>query len=429
MELKLRQLQRIVGRVRREEKAVDALRLEVNRVLGPILDTAVQLESLAEAVNDRVSVLIRTGRAAHVAFRPATVIPFMENANPEIRMMAANLVPSSFLEKMKFDANSAVRAVVASRLEMPIVREMMKRFPKDDALRTIYRQRNRSAVLKEDGIPKPKVVDEPFDMYGEKRLGDAVKQPSGPELSDEWYEMAAFKLLQDYDNNIERAWEETAVSNFVRAKKTTANVEVDGEKLLKAVKQMLEDKDDLALEGNLKESLKDISSRLLRESLEEDVFDESIDPIQALLESGKSASDYITEANKLFNIRESTLPQGIRKHRHGANALVAEQRIPVKGRLTHGHAPRALDERALDLYVRHWSKRQKFEAEPLKLEWSLHPESVDLISFMVKESFENNHKPFATCPSCGARCQARGESGDGFGDKFFCTGCDHGWET
>lgn len=430
MQLKLRTLQRIVKSAFSEEKAVDALRLEVKRVLGPIMDTDVQLENLAEAINDRVNVLTRTGRSNHLGFKPSSVVPFMESSNHEVRVMAANLLPSRFLDKMKNDPHSAVRAVVASRLDMPVVREMMRRFPKDDTIRNIYRQRNK--ILKEEGIPKPKIVDEPFDMYGEERLGDAVKQSPGPELSDDWYESTAFKLLQDYDNNIERAWEERAVNNYVRAAKTTSRLEVDGEKLLKHVKDMLEDKDDRALERDeLSESrIFDEMSSIINEGIDESTatFDESVDPVRVLIESGLSSTDYIDQLNKLFNIRESSLPSGIRKVRNGVNALVGEQKVPVKARLPHNNAPRALDEQALDLYVKHWTKRQKFEAEPMKLLWSQHPNSVNEISFNVKESFENE-APSEMCPSCGARCRTKGKSSDGFGFRFFCEGCDHGWET
>ena len=432
MQLKLRQLQNVVKQAFSEEKAVDALRLEVRRVLGPILDTDVQLENLAEAINDRVNVLTRTGRNNHLGFKPSSIVPFMESSNHEVRVMAANLLPTRFLDKMKNDPHSAVRAVVASRLDMPVVREMMRRFPKDDTIRNIYRQRNK--ILKEEGIPKPKIVDEPFDMYGEERLGAAVKQSPGPELSDDWYESIAFKLLQDYDNNIERAWEETAVNNYVRAAKTTSRVEVDAEKLLKHVKDMLEDNDDLALKRSTNSvneaSIFDEMSAIINEGVDEAVetFDESIDPVRALLESGLSSTDYIEQANKLFNIRESSLPSGIKKVRNGVNALVGEQKIPVKARLPHNNAPRALDEQALDLYVKHWSKRQKFEAEPMKLLWTQHPNSVNEISFIVKESFENE-SPTETCPSCGARCRTKGKSSDGFGYRFHCEGCDHGWET
>jgi hypothetical protein len=431
MHLNLRDLQKIVKRVNREEKAFESLRLEVKRVLGPIMDTDVQLENLAEEVNYRVGVLTRTGRTTHFGFKPSTLIPFMENSNHEVRAMAANLLPPRFLEKMKFDPHSAVRAVVASRLEMPVVREMMKRFPKDDALRTIYRARNK--LLREEGIPQPKVVDEPFDMYGEKRLGDAVKQPKGPELSDAWYDMTAFKILQDYGNNIECSWEEKAVSNFVRAKRATQLIDIDGEKLLKAVKKMLTDRDDLTLERDaLKESINNVSLRsLLIEGFgddENETFDESVDPVQALIESQLSPSDYIEQANKLFNIRESTLPNSIKKHRHGVNALVGESKVPVKAKLPHNNAPRALDEQALDLYVKHWTTRQKFEAEPLKLQWSVHPESINLISFNVNESF-GNESPVEQCPNCSSRCKAKGRSSDGFGYRFFCDVCDQGWET
>lgn len=381
MRLNTKLLQRIVKQAVNEHKELEALRKEVIRVMGPIMDTNIQLVALAESVNDRVAVLDRTGRSSHLNFQPATLLPFVNHGSPEVRKMSANLLPQRFLTHLKFDHDSAVRAAVARRTDMQSVKEMMRRFPHDDELKTIFRRKKKQ--LNEAGLPDPKVNDEEFDIHGDAPLGDAVKQGDAPGLSDGWYDLTAFKICQQYDNNMELNWEEQTVNNLVKHTKATSGVEIDKDKLLKKVLDMIKDREDRALE---RDALKELAASLRSddELLEESAsYDETPDPVEALVGSRLSPGDYVQEANKLFQVREYQLPQAIKKFRIGEHALVKVQMVPTKAKLPHASGPRAIDEQALDLYVRHWNSHQALSGEPLQLEWSGHPESANAISFNV----------------------------------------------
>lgn len=382
MRLSLKQLQAVVGRAVNEERAADGLRTEVSRVLGPVVITEGSVELVAEAANDRMDVLDRTGRSSRLEFKPSVMVKWLDHSNPEVRKFAARVVPSKFLANMTSDNNSAVRATVARRVPIGAVREMLKRFPKDDQIRVIYKEKR----LAEAGLPKPEEKPMGFDPAEDaERLGDSIKQDEGPELSENWYHQLGLKFMQDYGGNIEDAWEEVAVRRFVASTKATSGVEIDEGKLLKAIKKLIEDREDRAMERSaLKETLEWLNDQDEYEVLSETVamplitFDE--DPVRDLYEGSLSPSTYIDEANSIFRVQEATVPPGIRKHRLGERNAKSST-MPVIGYLPHRHGFRALDERALDVYCKHWSDRQALQGEPLRLEWSNHPSDVNKISF------------------------------------------------
>lgn len=374
--MQLKQLKNVVKKAINEEKDVDALRNEVSRVLGPIMITDVKLESLAEAINDRVEVMNRTGRESQLVFKPSVVSRFMNHPNGEVRKMAANLLPSQLASRMAYDSDSGVRAVIAKKLAAPAVKEMMKKFPHDDELRLIYTKKSTTPKpLNEDGLPNPKKADKEFDMYGEP-LGDAVKQPNIPELSDTWYYERSAKFLADYGDNIEYNWEEILAKNYCNHIKATSGVEVDQEKMLKAIKDRIKEKKDRSLERN---SLRELASSLRRtaeyENLNESLEDE--DPVYSLVESRVSSSTFIEAANKLFNVREATLPSALRKF--GVGKVMS---VPMKARVPHGNEIRAIDEQAFDAYVKHWNEKQMLVyGEPIKIDWYVHPTEVGVVGF------------------------------------------------
>jgi len=257
----------------------------------------------------------------------------------------------------------------------------MKRFPTDDQLRVLYRKRR----IDEAGISQPKVEDEPFDMHGEERLGDAVKQADVPGLSEQWYKTQALNFMQDYGRNIEGQWEEISVRRYVSSVKATSLVEVDEAKLLKAIVEAIKEKEDMHLERDaLKETLSYLKGKqeqeLLVESSLPDFVEES-DPVRELVESALTPQGYIDEANKLFGIKESTLPAAIKKYRPNVAQRMAT--VPVIGKLPHDRGFRAIDERALDLYTKHWNDRQAVKGEPLKIDWNCHPDAVGKIGFQT----------------------------------------------
>jgi len=381
MRLNLGSLQRVVKLTIDEGKAIEALREEIGRVFGPTVITEGKIENVAMAANDWLDVLDRTGRSRRLQFKPAATVSFLEYSHPEVRKFAARVVPEKFLSKMINDKNPEVRAAVALRVPLDVVREMMKRFPSDDQLRSILRTRK----LVEVGLPKPEVKPMGHDhAEGKERQGDAVRTQPGADLSETWYHEQAQKLLYNYGRNIDSGWEEKAVNRFCSSVKATSGVEIDESKLLKSIQDLIKEKEDDTMERNaLKETLGWLTSQEEKENLNEGLMpdiSEDIDPVQGLVEGGLSNEQFLKTGSMLFSIQESMLPLGIRKYRLGEGNM-RQVLVPCIGMLPHGRGFRAIDERALDAFCEHWSRKQALTGEPLVLEWSNHPSDFNKISF------------------------------------------------
>jgi hypothetical protein len=373
MTLRIKELQNIVDDAVKPVKA-DELRKEVVRVLGPSVDVAGSLNEVASRANDRIELLSRTGRARSLSFDRSLMKRLSVNNDPEVRRLAAAGMPQNMLESIALDPDHGVREIVSRRASMQVLEAIVKRYPGDDDIVSTLKSRR---LVESGGLPKPKLSEKEFDYHGE-RLGDSVKQGKGPELSDVYYETLAHKLILDYGGNIEGQWEEAAVHRFVASTKATSGVEIDEERLYNAVKDKLEEKDDLALEAF---SLKEVASNL-RRAADEETYVEAHDPVEQLLFAECSASEFVEKANSIFNIKESVLPPGIKKFRvnEGNKNDVS---VPCVGYLPHDNGFRSIDEKALDAYCKNWNTRQSMRGEPLRLGWSTHPDQSGKISFSV----------------------------------------------
>jgi hypothetical protein len=378
MHLKLEELQRVAKKTIKEEQSHTAIRDEFFRVFGPPVMVSRNFERVAEAVNEQLDLFESTGREVQRgAVKTSVLVEAATSNSAVVRKVAARLLPSKMAERLLNDPASSVRCAAAQRLSYSQIREAVRNFPADDQLRTIARQKK----LNEAGLPKPEVNDEPFDMYGEEPLGDAVKQRPGVDFSDSWYERLAHKLCSDYGGNLEGNWEEILATRVVASHYSTTGVKMDREKLLKAIYDCIEAREDAVLgEG----SLKSLSKRLLREShLEETsampVIEFQTDPVRELLESNFSTAEYVDAAEKLFNIKKSTVPSGIKKYRLGEGTH-KETQVPVNGRIPNGNITTTV-ENALDRYVDSWNKRQALAGEPYRLSWGPHGSSFDMVGF------------------------------------------------
>jgi hypothetical protein len=388
MRVKLNQLQRVVKRAMNEEKTVKILREEVSRVLGPIMDTDVKLGELAEAVNDRVAVLERTGRQSRLTFKPSVLARFARNKNVEVRKMCARLLPERFAAKMAGDPNHRVRAIVASRVPLATVRKMVNHFPGDKEVKRILTLREAHDHAHEA---------EHLHMHDEKRLGDAIKQPDGPGLSQNWYRTQADLFMQDYGQDmyettgqsIDYNWEEQVVRNFCRHSKMTSGVEIDEAKLLNALDDLIKEREECVLQKEAAGSLASLAKRLHeahdRETLNESpimpVLAEATDPVQELLESNLPPSVFLERVEDMFAVRFSRVPNSLKKYRMGEG--LTEQQVPMKARLPHMQGLRSIDERVLDLYIEHWNNRQAVTGEPIVLEWNPDPGETGVVGFAV----------------------------------------------
>lgn len=383
MRVSLKILQSLVESAINEDRVANALRLEVSRVMGPAVIVDGSTQQIAEAANEWLDVLERTGRSSRLNFNSSVMSTYVGHSDPHVRKLAARVVPNKYLSTLSNDKNHAVRAAVARRVPIDAVKEMLKRFPRDDSLRSIYKQK----CLSEAGIATPKIQDEPFDMYGEERMGDASRSGDGLELSEQWYQTKALRLLQDYGGNIEYAWEEKAVRRLASSMKATSHVEIDEAKLLKAVKKLIEDKEDEHIKRNpLKETISWLKfhddNALISEGSEHDFLEET-DVVSEIMKLNLSPQMFIEKANDVFKIKESAYPAHFKKYRLGEDHVKTES-VPVIGFLPHNKGFRSLDERALDSYCKNWSDRQLMDGkEPMKLEWRVHPEQVGKISFAV----------------------------------------------
>jgi hypothetical protein len=382
MRLKLDELQKVVKKTIDEEKAAEALKTEIGRVFGTTVIIEGKLETVVASANDWLDVLDRTGRSSRLAFKPAITSGFLDHRDPEVRKFAARICPESYLPKVMNDRSPEVRAAVAARLQLPAVREMMKRFPQDDQLRTIFRAKKK---LFESGVAKPETKPLGVDpVDGKERMGDAARTPEGPELSENWYHQHAMRFLHDYGGNIEYAWEDLAVRRFCSSVKATSHVDIDESKLLKSIKELIKEKEDNAMERNaLKETLAWLDGREEEENLAEGVLpdlSEDVDPVRDMVEGRLTGEQFIEQASKVFKVQQSMLPLGIRKYRLGEGSA-RQTLVPCIGMLPHQHGFRAIDERALDAFCEHWSKRQQMAGEPLRLEWTTHPTDVNKIGF------------------------------------------------
>ena len=246
MRINVNDLQRVAGEAMNAEAEAKALREEIVRVLGQRVVVEAPIGRVAADAcqvidSDELSGL----RSPSALFNKKLMLRYTMHGNPHVRKLAARVVPSSYLTKMLDDSSSLVRAEAAKRADVKLVSEALNRHPDDDGMYDTYASR----LLCEDGIKQPEVTDdEPFDMYGDEPLGDAVKQQPGAELSDTWYKNRAFEFMQDYGTNIEYAWEETLVKVYCDALHTTSGIDVDRARLLKAIKDLIEEKEDRALE-------------------------------------------------------------------------------------------------------------------------------------------------------------------------------------
>lgn len=359
----VKDLKKVLSQTLAEEKAIDLLREEVSRNLGPSVITEVKLDLLAENVNDRIDVLERTGRADGLGFKPSVLLKFAENKNPEVRRLVARLLPERLAEKFVLDRDPYVRHAAARKVPLGLVKEMLRRSPGDDELHVIYRERR---------------LSESAEISAGERLKGKVKEPAAPELSDFAYNNMAKKAISDYNHNIEGMWDEPYAVRYCASVKATSGVQYDPKKLWNAIQDYLNDRDENVLERH---SLRE-SYELQGESDEENTVEQT-DPVSELVEANISSHEYVERANKLFSIRESIMPAGLRKYRM-TEGLSGEMTIPCTGRLPYGMKMTPKTERALDMYVSSWNSVQSRKGEPVKIDWTPNTMSIGSFSFNVE---------------------------------------------
>ncbi|MBM3194336.1 MAG: hypothetical protein FJZ60_01070 [Chlamydiae bacterium] len=370
MSLKLQELQKIVKGVVKKEKSVELLREEISRVLGPQVLTSHGLERMAESANDRIDFLNAT-RQSYEEVRPSLLLKFIDSDSVEVRKLVAQLIPESFLKLLMKDPSSEVRSAVARRLPLHFLKEMVRRFPHDDNIRTFEKKR-----LAEAGVPTPKIADEHFDMYGNEPLGNSYKDVEHPGLTDAWYDTTALKIFSMYGRNVEEQWEEDSVHRYVDSA-ASMYVDVDRDKLLKKVYDLLDARDDKVVKES---TLKELAASLrLADSEVMPIISEAIDPVAELLSEKLSSESYISRFEEVFSVdyKNSKNPS----HARGICEGPEDVFHPTQA-LSPSRALRFVDEKALDSYTKAWNFRER-DAQ-YRLAWTQSQDEINLVNFHLE---------------------------------------------
>ena len=378
MHLKMSHLQSVVDAAVKEEKTLRNFRDELFRVFGPPIMVSESTIEVAKAANQQLDALESSGRSGALdSLALDSLFEAAKSRHTEVRRIAVRLLPEQYIKRFLSDKSSSVRCAAARRLPFRLVKESVRSFPGDETLRMIAQEKR----ISESGIPQPKEKAEPLDIHGDERLGDSVKGFDDFDHTIGWYDRLARDFCKMYGTNIEGNWEEVLVSNYCRAMHASSGIVLDKEKLLKAVMNCIEQREEKVLKENY---LRDIAKRL-REGVVTENFLPAIsleeNPIEKLLSQSSNSTLFLQEADQYFNIRFSELPRSLKKY--ALTESVSTAKIPVKAVLP-GRKLGTLEEKALDLYVDHWNRRQQLAGEPFRLSWSPHPSSIDLVGFNLE---------------------------------------------
>jgi hypothetical protein len=158
------------------------------------------------------------------------------------------------------------------------------------------------------------------------------------------------------------------VRRYVSSVRATSGIVIDEKKLRKALADLREEVEDAVLDeafDPVHTTTSYLRSRSVAETPVLQILDERGDAVDELERSKVRGTALIERANSVFRIREMTAPAALRKQ-VGSTAL----RVPATGRIPTGRAPRALDERVLDAFVRAWNSRSRAQGNMVAIEWN-----------------------------------------------------------
>jgi len=358
MSLKLGKLRKAASQVVLEEKSLKLLSQELVKSLGPTITTSYGLKVMAESANDRLDVMERTGRTPE-PIPSDLLLRFADSSIKEVRKLVARLVTERHLTNFISDKDPAVRAAAARRLPYHIVKEMKEKFSSDDQLLSIYRGKKLAEGSK-------MLNDKEFDMYGDIRMGDA-EEVEHPGLTDTWYDSMSKKIISNYGGNLERQWEENAVNRYCTSLRSQG-IEVDQQKLLDCVYDHLSARDDNTLDESIASSIEVMP-----------IFEEKErNPVKNLLEGNRTPAEFVKEFEETFSVVKQTMINPGRKY--GIMENVARVTLPAYAMIpTRGLGPR--EEKALDLYTRHWTSMQRLSGRSYTMSWT--PFGANKVKFNI----------------------------------------------
>lgn len=381
MNLGLKQLQRVVKSTLKEEKSMKAFVEELRRSLGPGIMVSNKLREIAVAANEQLDIMEASGRPIDKGLlRVSVILEASSSSLPQVRKLAARLLPTKFSSRLIFDPDSSVRCAAAKSAPVNLVKEAAKRFPRDYELNAISHDK----LLHEAGLPTPAITDDEFDMYGDGSMKSVAKlavQYAGEDFPDSWYDRMAHKICKEYGGNLEGNWEEKIATNFCSHTYATNGVIIDRDKLLQAIFDCIEERENEVVKENHGAN---ITAHLNKEDLDEafmPIVEEEIDPIADLLEGNFSNADLIERVESFFKVKKANLPPGIKKYRVN-EGFRGDTQIPVNARVPGGFNSKS--EKILDMYVSAWNKQQARLGEPYQLSWTPHSTTIDMVGFDVQ---------------------------------------------
>lgn len=364
MNLKLRHLRTVTQETLSETKALNEMKAELRRVFGPATVVDAKTSAVASYANSVLDTHEASGKSCEMlGLKPQAFLKTLTHSDPGIRKLSARLAPLKEIRQLVFDDNEDVRLAAASRLPKVFAEAALKKFPEDFALENLVEERK---LLKEAGLPEPKERSQHLAMYKD-RLGDSAKQKNIPELSDVWYEDIARKFAQDYGKNIEFNWEEKIVANFCSGVRAQTGVVVDAKRLLKAVKDLIEEKDDKALE-----EAKELHLPFL--------FEERLTSRSSKMLSSVSSVSNMTQLSEMLGVQYKPANLFVR-------ARLLEEGMNTKVMLPHkvnfNASISSNDECDLDKFVVMWNAAAKRDKKPLRISWVNESDSVALFNVEV----------------------------------------------
>lgn len=365
MRLRLREIREVAQKTMDDRKTSDNLISEIKRVFGSRVDVGSDVNEVTECANYVLDTLDRRGEGLTKAFNQEILRAGKKHRDAEVRKLSARLLPLSETRSLIMDQDSSVRHAAARRLPAAVVLEALRSFNDDDELRLIYR----SKKMLEENAKKEKT----------KLTGDSIGQQDYPELSEGFYDTLARQFINDYGLTWQQNWP-LMVKRYVSSVKATSGVDVDSKKLYEAIVDIYEQREEEIIEDctptRLKETIDYLGTRM-------DDLDESIDVVKELLHSRLGATDFIEKVYDIYQVKESYLPAAIKKYRLGESENHVTM-IPQRARTPHGAAVNESDEKALDMFVEAWNKRQALAHEPMKLEWYISPMDASMVGFTIK---------------------------------------------
>jgi len=348
MRLKLSDLQKVVKETLQEKKQSQEFCNEIKKAFGPSVVLKDDLQSLAESANEHLDVIEYTGRGS-VNFSRKVAIAMSTHESPEVRKLAARVLPENASTILLFDPKSNVRLAAAKKAKVEVLEEAVKKFPKDVALKDLFEEKKKEKV---------------------SAIESSAHHDSEDMLSDEWYEGVARKLIQDYARTLDTTWQGSAVKQFCSSVRATTRLPVDPSKLMEKMSELLQKHDEAR-----EEYLEINESALSQDST-------PYDPVDDMMCENLSSQSFIDRCNEVLNVKYAQLPPAIMKFKIQEGFTI--KKIPVSCTLPHGGALRRIDEIALDTYVKSWNDKQRLKGEPFEIRWSPHPDSANKITFKVE---------------------------------------------